>query len=1653
MLSFHTARQTAYIKTLIDSGATENFISPEVITRLGIKTRSLPVPVDLKTVDGSTHKEGKITEYCWLKVTHGDKQYKDVFFVASLGKDRLILGYPFLYHFNPDIDWQKRRLGGGSPHIYSTWEEPRGAQVVRLQAKAIREVGMPGPDEAIYVKRTNFAQQWAHRYDQGEKLTLATIPEKYRRHAHVFSEEASKRFPPQRSEDMTIKFRPDAPHTINCKVYPVSQKDKQTLLDFLDGEEALERVYKGASNIVSPTFLIDKKEKGEKRVVMDYRKVNSYTVNDNNPLPNIQVALEQLHGKTLFSKFDIRWGYNNIRIAEEDQHKAAFKTPFGTYIPCVMYFGLRNAPPFFQRTMHRDFADLLQQYPQELGNYMDDWWIATTSDKEGRKRHEQIVHAFLDRMEECSYFLKPSKCVFEQDSINILGWIVGQGQVRIDPAKMKGLSEWPRELKTVHDIRQILGLLGYQRPFIRGFAEIARPLTNLTKKDVKFEWTQECKDALDKLIAAVTCGPTLWHPDPTRQYELYTDASSFAVGAVLLQRDDQNKPRVVGYHSNSLNSAERNYTVGDREFLGIIKALQWCRHLVVDSPHKILLYTDHDNLRYYRHPQKICRRVARYLGVLADFDLEIRHIAGTKNWADPLSRRPDLKPEEGDNEDVVALPDAIFAKVLAITQAEDDIAKGQSEEEKQIQQWNTKYGLTQDEEGIWRKGTAVVVAQPQTWKKSIVEHYHDAHTAGHPGVWKTLFAIVHDFWWPGIRQDVKDYIAGCATCQATKTVTHRNKPELSPITPEHPVPFGTIAVDFITKLPKSRDFDTILTITDHDCTKAVILVPCCEGEPVENIAEAYYQKAFPYIGIPHKVISDRDTRFTSKLFKEVCDQLKIRQNISTAYHPQTDGQSERTNQTVETILRIYCNHRQTNWSEHLPLVQYIINARPSSATKVAPFDAWMGHIPRTHQTYHPSPLPKFEERKVELLKTRLQIDKAIRHAQELMIKERAFKPYQEGERVWLEGTHLNTTHPTFKLRAKRFGPFPIKKKLSAVAYELDLPSQWRIHPVFNATQLHPYKETEIHGPNFPEPPPEMVAEEEEYEVEEIRDARSYGRARQLQYLIKWKGYSEAHNSWEPVKHIHAPQKLQEFKDKHPTAIKEATLGEMDRTALLRSTTVTQPTLNRQVAMTSTPPQGSLTPEAFDRLLSSPPQPLSAEQEAHVAGVLQLMEEADRQFYSAQGSPVEPSSSGLLGPDFGPLPQSPAPFASPAYVPRTPSPIPEVQQILAAQEEEEIEAALAGRPRSHSTSSTPNSEVSALGERDAHFHQSYQQQADDYMTVNPRPPSSSLSSESSHHSSGLSYHDASPFPAAPEEIFPQLEEGSTLWGDYSDHPGKGWVSNQTGVTKTALRVPHPHGGQAVPANYNRYTFNGYGEPIVEGTMGAHEPVWGEPLTAQAEETRRGLSNAPPLDLLEAENYFHGGVQRALAHLSDFGVQADVYRLHSAPIQRAALAREEQVVKSLEQVAQAARRELEARKSGFLRHQDAARDRLRKAQVMDRLSPYLMYDEGRGEDMWAPARVRAHAEGYARKTSTRRARNVCRYCSAEGHFNWECDNPHEQCLRMGGSVCRVPPSHANLEVGRTSTCPFQGRKDKGKGKAKKPSPQGSPSRKQSWGQDWA
>ena len=258
--------------------------------------------------------------------------------------------------------------------------------------------------------------------------------------------------------------------------------------------------------------------------------------------------------------------------------------------------------------------------------------------------------------------------------------------------------------------------------------------------------------------------------------------------------------------------------------------------------------------------------------------------------------------------------------------------------------------------------------------------------------------------------------------------------------------------------------------------------------------------------------------------------------MSTAYHPQTDGQSEHTNQTMEGLLRIFCNHQADNWAEWLAVVQYIINSRPSSTTKRAPYELWMGHIPCAHQVEKNLKVPDLTTRQKTPETIREEAALAMQHAQETWVKPTNYKPYQQGDQVWLEGTNLHTMHPTRKLGPKRYGPFKVREVVGHTNFHLELPSHWKIHDVFHAKLLHPYKETEEHGENFTEPPPDLINGEPEWEVEQILDMRT-GRSGK-QYLIRWKGYSSAHDSWEPWENINAPLLMVEFEKRRGAQDKE-----------------------------------------------------------------------------------------------------------------------------------------------------------------------------------------------------------------------------------------------------------------------------------------------------------------------------------------------------------------------------------------------------------------------------------------------------------------------------------------------------------------------------------
>ncbi len=474
---------------------------------------------------------------------------------------------------------------------------------------------------------------WAKR---STSIALAEqIPEEYRRHSKVFDEKEADRFPPKREEDHAINLKEDAPAVLDCKIYPLSHDQNTELTNFLGEHLRKGYIRESKSPYAAPFFFIKKKD-GKLRPVQDYRKLNEQTVRDNYPLPLIKTILEQLQGRSLFTKFDIRWGYNNIRIKEGDEWKAAFKTPTGLFEPRVMFFGLTNSPATFQRTMNRMFREMKMRYPNELFVYMDDILIATDDDL---TRHRAIVHQVLDKLEEESYFLRPAKCEFEKEKIDYLGVVISRERIHIDPVKVEGLKQWPRKLGTLKQVRSTLGILGYQRPFIPGFAHIARPLTNLLKKGTAFLWTDAHTQAVDKLIDITLNDPVLYRPDPLKQFTLEVDASTFATGAILYQEHEGTKrKRPVGYHSQTFNPAERNYDIYNREFLAIIRGLENWRHLLVGSPHPIIVLTDHNNLQYWRHPQRINRHIARYLLRLADYDVHLKHQPGTANKADHLSR-------------------------------------------------------------------------------------------------------------------------------------------------------------------------------------------------------------------------------------------------------------------------------------------------------------------------------------------------------------------------------------------------------------------------------------------------------------------------------------------------------------------------------------------------------------------------------------------------------------------------------------------------------------------------------------------------------------------------------------------------------------------------------------------------------------------------------------------------------------------------------------------------------------------------------------------------------------------------------------------------------------------------------------------------------
>ena len=383
---------------------------------------------------------------------------------------------------------------------------------------------------------------------------------------------------------------------MNCKIYAPTLEEQKALDDFLEENLRTGRIRPSISPMASPFFFVKKKD-GKLRPVQDYRKLNEFTVKNRYPLPLIQELIDKLKGAKIFTKMDIRWGYNNMRMKEGDEWKAAFRTNRGLFEPTVMFFGLTNSPSTFSAFMNDIFKDLIVE--GKIAVYLDDILIFSTDLKE----HREVVHEVLKRLEQNDLFLKPEKCQFERPEIEWLGMVFSRGRVGMDPVKVKGIMEWPTPTNA-SDVRKFRGFANFYRRFIRDFSRICKPLDRLTG-NAPWVWGKEEQEAFDEIKQRFCSSPVLAIYDPNRKTRIEVDASGFATGAVLSQEGEDGKFHPIAFHSESMSDAERNYEIYDKEMLAIIRALQAWRQYLEGLPSQFEIQSDHKNLEYWRTAQNL----------------------------------------------------------------------------------------------------------------------------------------------------------------------------------------------------------------------------------------------------------------------------------------------------------------------------------------------------------------------------------------------------------------------------------------------------------------------------------------------------------------------------------------------------------------------------------------------------------------------------------------------------------------------------------------------------------------------------------------------------------------------------------------------------------------------------------------------------------------------------------------------------------------------------------------------------------------------------------------------------------------------------------------------------------------------------------------
>ncbi|KAF1318279.1 reverse transcriptase, partial [Globisporangium splendens] len=764
------------------------------------------------------------------------------------------------------------------------------------------------------------------RFEEQSWDALKTNPvyELVKEYEDIFPDKVPDELPFDRGVRHEIDILPGTKYCIT-RQWPLPREQVVAIDEFFAQRAEAGHVRESKSPHCSPTFCV-KKATGGWRIVHAFNKLNDATIPAQTPVPRKDMILDGMVGSTVFSAIDLKDGFYQIRMREDDVPLTAVSTPSGMLWEWMVTNLLRPL---------RGFAP----------SYFDDIFVhsKTTGEKSDVDAHLDHLCQVFQIMRENKLYANLKKCIFFAPEIPVLGCFVGKHGVRVDPEKVKAIDDWPVP-QNVKQLRQWLGLANYLHKYTRNYAALVQPLTQLLKKDIEWEWSSDHQAAFAEVKRSLREAPVLAIANHDKPFHVVCDASDYAIGCALMQHDDEGHERVVSYQSRQLRPAERNYPVHDKELLAMKYSLVKFRVYLLGEE-RFAIYTDHASLRTAVKTPHLSQRMARWFSFFAEYNFVVHYKPGKTNiLADALSRRPDYDPKtkSEDTDGACRLCEDIQAiAVQATTTVREDIVEGYKSDEtcqdllkyfkdpsdkalqglpsrtrSRVHRFRVHNGLLYY--AVEQGDTArVVVPNDEGLRHRLLYEYHDSPSGGHLGREKTFLNLSRDYYWPHMYKWVRKYVRTCEICQRVKPSGSTQAPLRSLAVPSDSW--------------KSQDG------------------PSCAGFgqdlSAEMTAKVFVDVVFRLHGLPVEIVSDRDTRFTSKFWRALFGLLDTRLAMSTAAHPETDGQTERVNRVLEDVLRSYATSFK-EWSEFLPLAEFALNNSTHVSTGHSPFYVNYGVHPR-----------------------------------------------------------------------------------------------------------------------------------------------------------------------------------------------------------------------------------------------------------------------------------------------------------------------------------------------------------------------------------------------------------------------------------------------------------------------------------------------------------------------------------------------------------------------------------------------------------------------------------------------------------------------------------------------------------------------------------